>query len=142
MALSLAAAQANPVGQRFGVQAAVGPLLLSGGGSVTVAQFGEDRLELRALGNFLLIPTVGIVRGVEGNVLLSHPLSARWRVYGGLGLYTAGQGAGLPVNTGISALLGVRSGPGLGFFAEAGPVKFFNSSGIAPLVRLGVNYSF
>jgi len=131
--------------QRFGVQAAVGPLLLSGGGSVVLAQFGErgeDQVELRVLGNLLLIPTVGIIRGVEGNVLLSHPLSARWRLYGGLGLYTASPGPGLGTNVGVGALLGVRSGPGLGFFAEAAPVKFFNSSGIAPLVRIGVNYSF
>ncbi|WP_161884062.1 hypothetical protein [Deinococcus alpinitundrae] len=139
---SLAAAQTTPIDHRFGVQAAIGPFLLSGGGSVALAQFGEDRVELQALGNALLIPTLSLSRGVEADLLFSHPLSARWKLYGGPGLFTSSSGGGSSTNIGIGALVGVRSGPGLGFFAEAGPVKFFGGSGIAPLVRIGVNYSF
>lgn len=88
------------------------------------------------------VPTFASAVGAEADLLLSRALSERWRVYGGLAAAITSISPGSQaVYFGLGGLVGVRSGPGLGVFAEAGVATFFGGV-TGPLLRLGVNYSF
>ncbi|WP_161881721.1 hypothetical protein [Deinococcus alpinitundrae] len=69
-------------------------------------------------------------------------LSRGWQVYGGLAAAITSISPGSQaIYFGLGGLVGVRSGPGLGVFAEAGAVTFFGGV-TGPLLRLGVNLQF
>ena len=146
LAASGAAAQtATPTAPtgRFGVQlGGVPPFLVSAGAYARLADTGSNQLEGRVLVSSAFVPTLISAVGGEADLLLSRSLSERWRVYGGLAAAVASTSVnGQTSYFGLGGLVGVRSGPGLGFFAEAGAATFFGGV-TGPLLRLGVNYSF
>lgn len=136
-------ADASPPTGRYGVQlGGVPPFLVSAGGYARLSDIGSNRLEGRVLLSSAFLPTFASALGAEADVLISHPLSERWRVYGGLAAAVANISPGDQTTYfGLGGLVGVRSGPGLGVFAEAGVATFFGGV-TGPLLRLGVNYSF
>ncbi|WP_420596466.1 hypothetical protein [Deinococcus sp.] len=140
---SLAAAQASAPSERFGVQlGGIPPILNSGGVYFRVATFGQNHLEVRGLANIVYVPNLFGAFGGELDLLVSHPLSNGWRVYGGPAVGIAKTSAnGGQTYTGVGALVGIRGGKGFGLFLEGGAATFFGGS-TAPLVRAGLQYSF
>ena len=143
LCLTCAALAQDTAPERFGVMlGGIPPFFLSAGGYGTLARFGENHLEGRVLGSYAFVPTFGGSIGAEADLLLSHPFSNGWRIYGGPAAAIANvQNSVSTTYYGLGGLLGIRNGKGFGLFAEVGAVTFFN--GISgPLARLGVKYSF
>lgn len=132
-----------PSAGRYGVQVGgVPPFLVSAGAYARLADTGPNRLEGRVLISSAFVPTFASAVGAEADLLLSRPLSEHWRVYGGLAAAIISISPGSQATYfGLGGLVGVRSGPGLGVFAEAGAATFFGGV-TGPLLRVGVNYSF
>ncbi|UWX63657.1 hypothetical protein [Deinococcus rubellus] len=143
VAQAAVAPDAPPLAGRYGVQlGGVPPFLVSAGGYARLSDTGSNRLEGRVLLSSAFLPTFASALGAEADLLISRPLSERWRVYGGLAAAVANISPGdQSTYFGLGGLVGVRSGPGLGIFAEAGVATFFGGV-TGPLLRLGVNYSF
>jgi len=133
----------QPPAERYGVQiGGIPPFLVSAGAYARLTDSGPNRLEGRVLVSSAFVPTFISAVGAEADVLLSRPLSERWRIYGGLAAaITSTSVNGQTSYFGLGGLVGVRSGPGLGLFAEVGAATFFGGV-TGPLLRVGVNYSF
>lgn len=132
-----------PPADRSGVQlGGIPPFFVSGGGYTTLTDLGTGQLEGRVLASVLWAPTFITAYGAEADVLVSYPLSPYWRAYGGVAAgATSSSNNGGTNYFGLGGLVGVRSGPGFGFFIEAGAATFFGGV-TGPFGRIGVKYSF
>ncbi|AZI43560.1 hypothetical protein EHF33_13045 [Deinococcus psychrotolerans] len=132
-----------PPAERYGVQlGGIPPFFLSAGGYKVLTDLGAGQLEGRALISTLGIPTFITALGAEADLLASYPLSVHWKVYGGVAAAFTSTSVNNATNYfGLGGLVGVRSGPGLGFFIEAGVGTFFGGF-TGPFGRTGVTYSF